>query len=258
MSAFRLRVATYNVRKAVGLDRRRDPERVMRVIAGLGADIVALQEADRRLPPREPVFDRTLIERVTGLRPVPFEHGRRSLGWHGNGLLVGERVEVLGFDHHDLPGVEPRGAVEALVRVAGCRLRIFGVHLGLMRVARRAQLTALLRLMAEDRDTPTLIAGDFNERSLRVGLGRLAGRFSIIDAGPTFHARSPIFPLDRIAVTDEFALCHARVVRENEARLASDHLPMLAEFVVTPRPVPGAAVRSGPEAASAARNRASR
>lgn len=173
MDALRLRVATYNIRKAVGLDRRRDPERIMRVIAALDADIVALQEADRRLPPRDPVLDREELRAVTGLRPVPFEHGRRSLGWHGNGILVREHVRIISCDHHDLPGVEPRGAVQALLAVGGREIRVFGVHLGLMRASRRAQLSALIRLMGQDEAHPTLIAGDFNERSLKVGLGRL-------------------------------------------------------------------------------------
>ena len=52
-----LRVTSYNIRKAVGTDRRRDPARILRVIAETGAEIVLLQEADLRLPPRRPVLD---------------------------------------------------------------------------------------------------------------------------------------------------------------------------------------------------------
>ena len=44
-----IRVASYNIRKAVGLDRRRDPERILAILNELGADVVALQEADRKL-----------------------------------------------------------------------------------------------------------------------------------------------------------------------------------------------------------------
>ena len=62
-----LRIASYNIRKCVGLDRRRDPERVLGVIAGLGADIVALQEADRRLGARPSTLDPARIGAVTGL-----------------------------------------------------------------------------------------------------------------------------------------------------------------------------------------------
>ena len=43
-----LRLASYNIQKAVGLDFRRDPGRILEVINGLGADIVALQEVDKR------------------------------------------------------------------------------------------------------------------------------------------------------------------------------------------------------------------
>jgi endonuclease/exonuclease/phosphatase family metal-dependent hydrolase len=41
-------VASYNMRKAIGLDRRRDPHRVLDVLHEIDADVVALQEADKR------------------------------------------------------------------------------------------------------------------------------------------------------------------------------------------------------------------
>ena len=41
-------VASYNMRKAIGLDRRRDPQRVLDVLHQIDADVVALQEADKR------------------------------------------------------------------------------------------------------------------------------------------------------------------------------------------------------------------
>ena len=59
-----IRVASYNLHKCVGLDRRRDPHRVARVLAGLSADVIAVQEIDRRLPPRPTALPRAVIERV--------------------------------------------------------------------------------------------------------------------------------------------------------------------------------------------------
>ena len=41
-------VASYNVRKAIGTDRRRNPQRVLDVLHEIDADVVALQEADKR------------------------------------------------------------------------------------------------------------------------------------------------------------------------------------------------------------------
>ena len=47
-----MRIASYNIRKARGLDQRHDPGRIVDVINGIGADVVALQEADFRLGDR--------------------------------------------------------------------------------------------------------------------------------------------------------------------------------------------------------------
>lgn len=227
-----LRIASYNIRKAMGTDRRRDPARILRVISDLGADVVALQEADLRLPPRRPVFLRQEIYERTGLVPVSFEHGRESLGWHGNALLVSPGFEVIERHHHDLPGLEPRGLVSALLARDDQRLRVVGVHLGLLRQSRRQQLSALLGMIPPGEEVPTLIAGDFNERSLEVGLGRLAKRFRILSGGPTYHARRPVFALDRMAVTQEFQPLRMEVHRSAEADRASDHLPLVGEFLV--------------------------
>ena len=52
------KVASYNIHKAVGLDRRRDPDRVVAVLRELDADIIALQEADLRTGTRASVLPR--------------------------------------------------------------------------------------------------------------------------------------------------------------------------------------------------------
>ena len=46
--AVELKFASYNIHKAVGTDGRRDPDRILSVLHELGADVVALQEVDRR------------------------------------------------------------------------------------------------------------------------------------------------------------------------------------------------------------------
>lgn len=226
----RLRVVSYNIRKAVGTDRRRDPMRILRVIAETAPQVVVLQEADRRLPPRRPVLDTGAIRDIAGLEPVGLDHGRNSLGWHGNAVLVAPGIAVEGVRLLDLPGLEPRGCILADLSRDGHRFRIIGVHLGLLRASRRLQLTALLGMLADDQPCPTLIAGDFNERSLAVGLGRLAGRFTILSGGPSYHSRMPVFALDRMAVTAGFSPLHMQVHRSAEASVASDHLPLVGDF----------------------------
>lgn len=227
-----LRVVTWNIRKAMGTDRKRDPERVMQIIAGMKADLVLIQEADFRLPPRPPVLAPARIEAATGMKPALFPHGRDSLGWHGNALLFGPRLAVDSLRHHDLPGVEPRGCVEAVLVKGEARLRVLGVHLGLLRASRRTQLSAILDILETGPELPTLIAGDFNERSLTVGLGRLSRRFRILSGGPTWHSRHPVFALDRIAVTKEFGEGSASALRNALTARASDHLPLVADLTL--------------------------
>ncbi|OWY08865.1 hypothetical protein B6V73_19980 [Thioclava sp. JM3] len=225
-----LRIASCNIRKAVGTDRKRDPDRILRIINELSADVVALQEADRRIPPRRPALDRRALRERTGLVPVEFEHGRDSLGWHGNAILVRPNIEVLDRAHFDLPGLEPRGAVSAVLETGGSLIRVVGVHRGLLRQSRRAQLSQLSEFLKAGDDIATVIVGDFNEQSLSVGLGRLRPDFTIFDAGPTFHSRRPIFALDRIACSQHLKPGIVGVMTAGEASVGSDHLPVFAEI----------------------------
>ena len=84
----RLRVASYNIRKARGLDQRRNPTRILAVINHLGADVVALQEADRRFGDRPSALCRGLIERETDFQVADLAPNEVSLGWHGNAILI--------------------------------------------------------------------------------------------------------------------------------------------------------------------------
>ena len=84
----RLRLVSYNIRKALGTDRRRNPARICNVIEAMEADIVLLQEADLRLGARPAAIPMTELSQLGGLRAVDFGQSVRSLGWHGNAMLV--------------------------------------------------------------------------------------------------------------------------------------------------------------------------
>lgn len=226
----KIRIASYNMRKAKGTDRQRDPERIMRIIKGLEADIVVLQEADRRLGARPSALPIDAVRLHTGMIPVPVP-SPVSIGWHGNAVLLSPRAEIVKVQHLDLPGVEPRGAMVVDADIQGQPVRIIATHLGLMRRSRRAQLSALIAHLDERSRRPTLIAGDMNEWSMNVGLGRLAHHFTIHAPGKSFHARLPVVALDRIAIDDEMQLVDGGVVETADAQRASDHLPIWLDFI---------------------------
>ncbi len=230
MTARPLRIASYNMRKAKGTDRLRDPDRILRIIKGLNADIVVLQEADRRLGARPSALPIARITPQTGMIAVPVP-GPVSVGWHGNAVLLSPAARIVEVQHIDLPGAEPRGALVVDTDIADVPLRIIATHLGLMRRSRRAQLSALIAHMDERSHRATLIAGDMNEWSQTVGLGRLAHHFTIHAPGKSFHARLPVAKLDRIAMDDALKLVDAGVVETPDTQRASDHLPIWIDFV---------------------------
>ena len=225
-----LRVASYNIRKCIGLDRRRRPSRTLEVIAGLEADIVALQEADRRLGNRPAALDRHEIERSTDLEPIELAVNDVSLGWHGNAVLLRKGTKVQALELLELPGLEPRGAVMIELGLSDGPARLVATHLGLTRQMRRAQLRAISALVHSRVEMPTLILGDFNEWSNARGLEPLLRDYEVHAPGRSFHAARPVAALDRIAANRGFELHDAGVVETKKSRRASDHLPIWAAF----------------------------
>jgi len=225
-------VASYNMRKAIGTDRRRNPERILDVLNEVGADVVALQEADRRFGERQSALPLHLIEAHTDLMPVPFGARDGSLGWHGNAILVRKSAEIIGHEMLHLPSLEPRGAVMADVRVHGAALRVVGMHLDLSGLWRRRQAHAILHKLEHDKNKlPTVLMGDLNEWSAAGGCLRDFGHHHhFADCGRSFHARRPVAQLDRIMVSQGVEILDSGAHQSATARKASDHLPIWARI----------------------------
>ncbi|MEQ7874113.1 endonuclease/exonuclease/phosphatase family protein [Sphingomonas sp. ASV193] len=253
MTSRTITVASYNMRKAIGTDRRRRPDRVLHVLQEIDADVVALQEADRRFGTRASAVPHALIDDHGLYKPVEFgvSHSRlahaipfgeaiedrlglatRNLGWHGNAILVKHDIEVTGYEALHLPTIEPRGAVIAELNVRGQDLRIVGMHLDLSGVMRRRQVRAILDHIARrHRAMPTVLMGDTNEwRNANGALQEFGRHYRIAPTGPSYHSRKPVAALDRIIVDHRLTIDEAGTHRSAEARKASDHLPVWARL----------------------------
>ena len=227
-----IRVASYNMRKAIGTDRRRRPERTIDVLNELDADVIALQEADRRFGSKSSAIPLAMLEAHSDYKPVEIDNRVGSIGWHGNALLVRKSIEVR--EHHlfQLPSLEPRGAVLAELVLDDALLRVVGMHLDLSGLWRRQQAQAILAHLHErDGEPPTVLMGDLNEWSTHGGCLREFGRdHDFAPCGRSFHARRPIAALDRIMVSRDLAVVGSGVHRTICSRRASDHLPIWAEI----------------------------
>ena len=223
-----LRLCSYNIRKALGTDRRRDPARILSVLAAIAPDIAVLQEADLRLGRRPSALARGAVA-AAGFEVLPFDRSGVSIGWHGNALLLSHRLTATRCAHIDLPGLEPRGAIAAEIATPRGPLRVIGLHLGLLRRSRKQQQEAVLAWLDAQPSMPTVLAGDLNEWSPTRGLEPLARRFDLHRPGLSYHARAPVAALDRIG-TMGLSVSGLRVRNDPLTRRASDHLPIVAEL----------------------------
>ena len=235
-----IKVASYNIRKAIGLDRKRSPERTLEVLRELDADVIALQEADRRFGGRAAAIPLGMLEEYSPYKAVALDMRPDSIGWHGNAILVKKEVVVDHCEPVYLPTLEPRGAVLAELSINGTAVRVVGMHLDLSGLWRRRQVKALLNhLAATGRPMPTIMMGDLNEWTNRGCLKDFGVDHRVLRTGRSFHSRRPVGELDRIILSTDIEVGEYGVHHSLTAARASDHLPIWAEIMLpdaTPAP----------------------
>lgn len=246
-----LRVVSYNVHGCVGIDRRRSVDRIADVLARCEADVIALQELfvegplggagdqpselARRLD-MQAVFTATVVDR-----------DRR----YGHGLLTRRPVRLL---RHGLlptlqgrPGLERRSALWAAVGIGPDReMHVLTTHLGLDRRERGEQVDALLGrewLGGRRTEKPLVLCGDLNSMPYSRVYRRLTGEYrdaQLLDgrfaARATWPSPLPVLRIDHLLASRDVHLVDARVGRWPVARLASDHLPVMATLQLPDAP----------------------
>jgi endonuclease/exonuclease/phosphatase family metal-dependent hydrolase len=243
-----LRVLTYNIHRAIGVDRRFRPERIVEILHHHDADVVLLQEVDEGAPrSRELDLAKELAE-ASGYPHFAVGHNvSLKKGRYGNATL--SRFPILRERNIDLSVAESwirRGCQHTSIELAAGRppLEVFNLHLGLSAREREKQVALLCRsteFSSVVNGTGVLVGGDFNDwRSLlwpvfTNGLGfqsatdNQTGRRRAMATYPSF---SPQGALDRIYYRGPLRLAGIHRCRLQVARVASDHLPVMAELEI--------------------------
>jgi endonuclease/exonuclease/phosphatase family metal-dependent hydrolase len=241
----RLRVMTYNIHRAIGLDRRFAPERILRIVDSHQADVVLLQEVDDGAPRSRELDLAMELARALGYPHFAIGHNvTLRKGRYGNATL--SRYPILRERNIDLTiGYWKRRGCQHTAIAVGAhakRLEIFNLHLGLSARERVRQIALLARsreLASLPLDVACLVGGDFNDwRSLLRPLfaGPLGFRSATERSAsgqrplPTYPSFLPTGPLDSIYYRGGLRLLQARRCRLRLSRIASDHLPVIADF----------------------------
>lgn len=246
-----LRVLTYNTHSCAGMDGRISPRRIARVIAAHDPDLVALQELDLGRRRSRAEDQATIIAQQLDMHVVFCPTVTRGEEHYGHALLSRWPIEVVrrALLPSDPRGwwSEPRAALWARLIVGARRINVITTHLGLGLAERRLQMAALTGpewIGAVPADEDVILCGDFNATPgsppYRLASQRLRdAQLGLNGHAPvrTFSSTQPFARIDHIFVSAAFVPQRIRVPRDRVTRVASDHLPLVADFAIGPATV---------------------
>jgi endonuclease/exonuclease/phosphatase family metal-dependent hydrolase len=236
------RIVTYNVHKCRGLDRRVRPARIVAVLRETEADFIALQEVLSIEGSQRERDQARFIAEELGLHFCVGENRRLDGGAYGNVIL--SRLPLQNVQNFDITwrGREPRGCLRADARVGpedSVLLHIFNVHLGTAFFERRHQARQLVNSLILSNPSlggARLVLGDFNEWTHGLASQLLGAHLESADIrhhlrrARTYPGPLPFLHLDHIYYDRALELQRLTLHRSRTALVASDHLPLVADF----------------------------
>lgn len=222
MTGVPLRVLSYNVH---GL--KDDRPALTGLVRELEPDVVIVQEAPRRFRWRH-----KCAALADDFGMVVAAGGQPSLG---NLLLVSLRVrvhETWCLRYPLTPGRHLRGAAFARGSVRGATFTVSGSHLATDPVERPAQAARWKQELAGI-EGPVIAGGDLNEGPGGGAWRTVADGLVTSPSSPlTYPATLPSKQLDVLFVTPDISVERYDVIETDQARRASDHLPVLADLLL--------------------------
>src|SRR5262249_8125549 len=231
-----MRIVTYNIHKARGIDGRTSIKRIAKVLAELDADIIALQEifalCDSQQGQVEALANELNLRSAFGCTR---HHKGRP---YGNAIL--SRWPILGSRDMDISWSrrERRGCIRADLKTPRGTLHVFNIHMGTSYFERRHQVRRLLsaRHLHDDLSGQRVLVGDFNEWIKGLTTRMLSDKFESLNL--ELHVRKrrsypgflPLMHLDHIYFERPLHVEKAELVRNRVSKIASDHLPLIATF----------------------------
>ena len=220
-----LKLMSYNIRNAKGMDNVCNIQRIANVINNEAPDVVAVQELDSMTTRSNQTYVLAEVAERTQMHAsyapaISFQGGK-----YGIGILSKE--QPIAIRTFPLPGREEK----RMLMVAEFKDYYFAcTHLSLTQEDRLASL-GIIKNSISTSNKPFFLAGDLNDKPESTFIQELQKDFQILTniKKPTYPAPDPTETIDYIAAwkgnTSTFANLSTQVVEES---LASDHRPITA------------------------------
>src|SRR5688500_14536989 len=156
-----VKLASYNVHRAIGGDGHCDPPRILGVLREIDPDVVALQEVEAHDDGGDML---AWLAKEMGFHAVAGTTLKRHDGHFGNGILTRWPAKAYNLVDLSWRRREPRGAIAVDIGCGeGHHRRVVATHLGLRPAERREQVERVLRLFSWKPDERAVLMGDLNE-----------------------------------------------------------------------------------------------
>lgn len=235
----KFRIATYNIHKCKGLDFRTSPQRIADVLREIDADVIALQEvvSHKNRAPEE--NQAKFLADALGYEYRIGENRKHLGGIYGNVVL--SRLPISKDKNFDISieRYEQRGCQCVDIETpAGAEIHIYNIHMGTSFLERRKQVQRLLddEILNRNHSAPRILLGDFNEYTYGLASKLLKAHFRSADLREhlkfkrTYPGIFPFLHLDHIYYDRHLKIEEAFAHRSRLALVASDHLPLVADF----------------------------
>jgi endonuclease/exonuclease/phosphatase family metal-dependent hydrolase len=244
-------VMSYNIHIAKGTDRKLDLDRIAQVIRQSNADLVSLQEVDKNSSRTKFTDQAKLLAQSLDMNYVfapAVETGTPENPSH-YGIAILSRFTIKSSQKYLLavaPSHEQRVCLATVIEINGTEYNFLATHLDHKKTEMRLAQVRDVLAAADKTKGPVIIAGDFNclppipdqddarrdhSRPVSMVLEKYQSAFDLAGSGngATFSKGRKI---DYIFVSPDLAqkVKNARVIRDDLTKVASDHLPLIAEL----------------------------
>ena len=221
---FPIRVVSYNIRHAQGINGAVDIHQIAKPLAYTGGQLIGLQEVDKHMPRSHFIHQAKLLGQLLNKNWVYGPNLNWGVAQFGNAIL--SQWPVLLYRQYMLPSKgEQRGLLEAIIKLKHRRISFFCTHLGLKREERLAQVREILDISSKC-SYPYILVGDFNNdptsEEYRLLTTILRDATGMGEPQKTYPSQQPQQQIDYIFVSSEWKVVSATTYHT----LASDHLPI--------------------------------